>query len=123
MAKAIRPGAKPGRPPLADAEKLGRFTGIRWSDQEREILASRVAEAGYPTVSAYVRAAALRAKLAQARAINRADPELIRELNRIGVNLNQIAKIVNTGRHTPQGMLDDALLRLNAVLDQLQGIT
>jgi hypothetical protein len=123
MAKAIRSGAKPGRPPLADAEKLGSFTGIRWSDQERKILAAKVAEAGYPTVSAYVRAVALRAKLAQVRAINRADPELVLALNRIGVNLNQIAKIVNTGRATPHGMLDETLQRLNDELDRLQGIT
>jgi hypothetical protein len=123
MAKAMRPGAKPGRPPLADAEKLGLFTGIRWKREERKVLSARTAEGGYATVSAYVRAVALQTKLAQARTIRRADPALLIELNRIGVNLNQIAKIVNTGRTPPYNMLEEALLRLNELMDQLQDLS
>jgi hypothetical protein len=72
----------------------------------------RVREAGLNR-SDYLRQVALARRLVIART-TRADPALIAELNRIGVNLNQMARTANgTGRVPPE------LIRLCEKIEQL----
>lgn len=44
-------------------------------------------------------------------------------LNRVGVNLNQIARALNAGMGVVPAELEDTLVRVNQLLDQWQGIS
>lgn len=48
------------------------------------------------------------------------DPALVIAMNRIGVNLNQIARGLNSGGALPPVYLIETLVRINALLDQVQ---
>lgn len=48
--------------------------------------------------------------------VHSADPELIREVNRIGININQLAKHANEGQEVGNAILI-ALLNLQTSLD------
>ncbi|SMH26053.1 plasmid mobilization protein [Mesorhizobium australicum] len=90
---------KIGRPTLAaDERRDDRLPGIRVTAAERhhvELLAER---AGV-SVAEFCRRAVLGQRMPQRRA--QADAVALVELNRAGVNLNQIAKRVNAGRDLP----------------------
>ena len=49
--------------------------------------------------------------------VHSADPELVRAINRIGININQIAKQTNTGQEVGNAVLI-ALLDLQTTLDK-----
>ena len=49
--------------------------------------------------------------------VHSADPELVRAINRIGININQIAKQINTGQEVGNAVLI-ALLDLQNTLDK-----
>ena len=49
--------------------------------------------------------------------VHSADPELVRAINRIGININQIAKQTNTGQEVGNAVLI-ALLELQTTLDK-----
>ncbi len=52
--------------------------------------------------------------------VAKADPTLVLAINRAGVNLNQIARTMNSGAgHVPRD-LADTLVRINRLLDKLQ---
>nr|WP_197488913.1 plasmid mobilization relaxosome protein MobC [Psychrobacter sp. SHUES1] len=50
--------------------------------------------------------------------VHSADPELVRAINRIGININQIAKQTNTGQEVGNAVLI-ALLDLQTTLDKV----
>lgn len=52
-----------------------------------------------------------------------ADPSIVIALNRIGVNINQIAKVLNSGGQIPPAELQTILHRLNETLDDMQDIS
>jgi len=88
------------RPPAQVDKKLGEGIRVRLTNQEKKLLAERCRKEGYLTLSDFGRA-----KLLQKREIRRIEAskefsELMGrmdfELNKIGVNLNQIAKKLNT---------------------------
>lgn len=64
-------------------------------------------------VSEFIRRRALGAKIPPAKAA--ADAQMLADLNRIGVNLNQIAKAANIGK-TLEGQLAAALVELQALM-------
>lgn len=49
--------------------------------------------------------------------LHKADPDLVREVNRIGININQIAKHANEGQEVSNAVLI-ALLNLQTSLDK-----
>ena len=53
----------------------------------------------------------------QVQTVTAPDPELVRAINRIGININQIAKQTNTGQEVGNAVLI-ALLELQTTLDK-----
>lgn len=88
------------RPETPEDKKLGEGIRIRLTRNEKQLLLDRCRKEGYRTISDFGRA-----KLLQKREIRKIEAskefsELMGrmdfELNKIGVNLNQIAKKLNT---------------------------
>ena len=83
------------RPRLGEEERRTRTLGVRVTEAEAEELRER-AQAARLSVGAYVRRRALgrRVRVASEWRLGAAE---LRELNRIGVNLNQMARAMNSG--------------------------
>lgn len=105
-----------GRPKKAEAERRVKQTNHRWTVAEDTHLRQSAAAAQL-TVAEYVRRRAL--GLPVVARVSKADARLVHELNAIGVNLNQIAKLHNAGRvDTRTGELDALMRQLRATLDK-----
>ena len=84
-----------------------RFTPEQWKQIER-----KAAAANLPP-STFIRRAVLGRQI-----LHRTTPEAIQALNRIGVNVNQLARVANTtGRVPPE--LRAVLEQVEAAVDQL----
>ena len=83
------------RPRLGESERRRRTIGVRVTEAEAAELRER-AQAARLSVGAYLRRRALgqRVRSAVERRLGAAE---LRELNRIGVNLNQMARALNSG--------------------------
>ena len=93
---------------------------IRVNDEELKALKQRAGNIG---TSTFLRRLALDQPIAplppvSREVIHKCDPGLIREVNRIGVNINQIAKQVNAGGKVDNAVLI-ALLDLQTSLDDI----
>ena len=99
-----------GRPRLSDDARRTVSVSLRLRQDEHRQLVERARELGRP-LSVHIREAALGAELP--RLANRA---AYRELTRVGVNLNQLARWANTFRAFPE------LQKLHAVLDELMEV-
>lgn len=96
-----------------------RYIQIRVSDDELEEIKAR---AGNIDTSTFLRTLALDQPIAQPPSpsreiIHKCDPDLIREVNRIGNNLNQIARHLNEGNELSNAVMI-ALLNLQTSLDE-----
>ena len=82
-------------------ERRGRTVGVRVTEAEAEELQER-AQGARLSVGAYLRRRGLgqRVRMAAERSLGAAE---LRELNRIGVNLNQMARAMNSGAAAPAG--------------------
>lgn len=87
------------RPKTANDEKLGEGIRVRVTKLEKKLLLQRSKKEGYLTLSSFCRA-----KLVRKREIRKVEvsPEFVEatkkldyELNKIGVNLNQVSKRLN----------------------------
>ena len=89
------------RPRLGEEERRTRTVGVRVTEAEAEELQER-AQAARLSMGAYLRRRALgqRVRMAADRRLGAAE---LRELNRIGVNLNQMARAMNSGAAAPAG--------------------
>ena len=83
------------RPRLGEEERRTRTVGVRVTETEAEELRERAQDARL-SVGAYLRRRGLgqRVRLGAERRLGAAE---LRELNRIGVNLNQMARAMNAG--------------------------
>lgn len=101
---------KRGRPykPAGEARSLS-LPSIRVNPQELSFIEAQAVKSGMP-VSTYARSALTRRKVAPKR--SNLDDKLLLELNRIGVNLNQLMRHINAGRDMPSSA--------DSVLDELQ---
>ena len=83
------------RPRLGEEERRGRTVGVRVTEAEAEELRER-ARGARLSVGAYLRRRGLgqRVRFTAERRLGAAE---LRELNRIGVNLNQMARAMNAG--------------------------
>lgn len=106
--------------PTKDAnEKLSETVKLRMTVAEHEHVRVQARVAGV-TVSDYLRRRAVGYIVPEVPASRRADLSLVNELNRIGVNMNQIARTLNAGR--PERIdLDVALAELRGVFDKVLG--
>ena len=96
-----------------------KWLKIRVSDDELLDIKKR---AGSHDMSAYVRSVILDQPIAapepkHKKIVHSADPELVRAVNRIGININQIAKQTNAGQEVGSAVLV-ALLDLQTTLDK-----
>lgn len=96
-----------------------RYIQIRVSDDELEEIKAR---AGNIDTSTFLRTLALDQPIAQPpnpsrEIIHKCDPDLIREVNRIGNNINQIARHLNEGEKLSNAVMI-ALLNLQTSLDE-----
>ena len=89
------------RPRLGEEERRRRTVGVRVTEAEAAELQER-AQAARLSMGAYLRRRGLgqRVRMAAERRLGAAE---LRELNRIGVNLNQMARAMNSGAGAPAG--------------------
>ena len=96
-----------------------KWLKVRVSDAELLEIKKRV---GQHDMSNYVRGLVLDQPVAAPepktkKVVHSADPELVRAINRIGININQIAKQTNTGQEVGNSVLM-TLLKLQTSLDE-----
>lgn len=109
---------KVGRPQKGEDEARSARIAFRVTEDERAQIEARAVAAGV-TVSNYARAVVLTgAPPAPPR--HAADAAAISELNRVGVNLWQIAKHLNFGGGIPAD-LHDAIAEVRAAVEKLAG--
>ncbi len=101
------------RPKKEEHEKRTERYNLRFTLAEHEYLLAQADEVGLP-MAEFLRRRALSYMVPTGRARRRVDPGVLNELNRIGINVNQIARNLNSDRP----------LRLNAqdVLAELQQV-
>ena len=81
------------RPRLGEEERRSRTVGVRVTEAEAEELQER-AQGARLSMGAYRRGLGQRVRMGAERRLGAAE---LRELNRIGVNLNQMARAMNAG--------------------------
>ena len=89
-----------GRPKLSPEERRDCQTTVLYTIQERAELERRATALGL-TLSEYIRRRTLGVPLPPQSADRETRDKLATSLLRIGVNLNQITKHMNAGRHAP----------------------
>lgn len=105
-----------GRPKLApDEGRTARLPDIRVTAAERAHIEAQAAQAGV-SVTEFVRAAALGRRIVARMAD--ADEQALSALNKIGVNMNQIAHAAHLGK-VLAGKLDATLSDLQAVMGRI----
>ena len=104
------------RPKLRPEERSDeQLPNIRVTVAERERVEEKAAAAGM-TVTQYIRRAVLKTRIAPKRGST--DQALLVELNRVGTNLNQIARRVNAGRNLPSDF-PDVLAEVSAAVKKV----
>lgn len=87
------------RPKTANEEKLGEGVRVRMTGLEKKLLLQRSKKEGYVTLSSFCRAKLVRKreikKIKASKEFILATQKLDYELNKIGVNLNQVSKRLN----------------------------
>jgi predicted DNA binding CopG/RHH family protein len=118
----FKPFTKPqGRPKLADKDKRSERVTIKYSTLELEKVTELSAKYGKP-LRTYIRELSIKdtKKMAHSKAfvpeINR---KTLMELNRIGVNMNQIIKAINQGRTIFQKEIEEELLDLRKEINEI----
>jgi hypothetical protein len=111
------------RPNRGKAGGRTRFQALRLNEIEETRLKQRAAEAGL-SVSSYLRACALGDAGVRARRAPTFEHELlgssVAELNRVGNNVNQIARSLNIGKETDPALIAFTLEQLRAVLADIR---
>ncbi len=109
--------AKIGRPKKArDEQRTERLSGIRLTTAERHHVEAMAAQAGLH-VAEFCRRAILRVRIAAAP--KAAGDDVAYELNRIGNNLNQIAKAAHLGKPL-SAQLTDTLHQIQDAMRRLE---
>jgi hypothetical protein len=107
------------RPKKDPAERRDDLLPVRLTTAERAEL-ERSARAHGLTVADFMRRRALGYRLPPLDAEHQAMASLAAALMPIGVNLNQIARATNAGRHLP-GIVEELAGRITALLDGFYG--
>lgn len=107
-----------GRPRKApDEQRSESLPAVRVTAAERVFVEAQAAEAGL-SLSDYCRRLILRRAIGPARSTS--DEAALVALNRVGVNLNQIARHANAGRALP-AQLDDTLAQVRDAVAKVVG--
>lgn len=105
MSDRRNPGGRPKKDP---ADRRSETYGLRLSPREKEELEDRADRAGL-SLAEYLRRQALGKQIK-----TRVDKKATHELNRIGVNLNQLARAAN------RGDLHDVAAQVGEVIEELR---
>ena len=109
------PGRKRGgRPRLPDRERRTYRVGVSLSEAERKAVAAKAEAAGL-SPAAYLRRTGLGARLSA-----RVNDQAYHQLSRLGVNVNQMARVANRTGHLPE--LDALRAILAEVLEIREGL-
>ena len=105
------------RPRLGEEERRTRTVGVRVTEAEAEELQER-AQGARLSMGAYLRRRGLgqRVRSAIERRLGAAE---LRELNRIGVNLNQMARALNSGAVSSPAETQEAVERVGELVAKL----
>ena len=105
------------RPRLGEEERRGRTVGVRVTEAEAEELQER-ARGARLSVGAYLRRRGLgqRVRMGAERRLGAVE---LRELNRIGVNLNQMARALNSGAVSSPAETQEAVERVGELVAKL----
>lgn len=109
--------ARPRKAP--EERRAERLPAPRLTSDELAFVEAQALAAGLD-MAEYVRRRVLGRKVAAARAV--ADDRLLLEINRIGVNLNQISRAAHLGK-TLEGKLASALDELHSAMIQVADIS
>ena len=90
---------------IKNKESLIKF---RVTDCEKQEVERKAEDLGFSTISHYLRHISLNNKI-----IPKADVELLFQIKKIGVNINQIAKKVNANSNTGSGVSEQQLKNLD----------
>ena len=107
------------RPQKPEREKRDTWFKVRVTPAERAAIQAR-AQAAHLTPSDYARRMLINGRVEVREAATLPFPA-ITELNRIGVNLNQMTRVANASGNIPAG-LATLLERLNTLLDEAMGL-
>jgi len=116
------------RPKKESSDARTVVLGLRLTHDERASLEARAAILGV-TVTEYARAAVFGRQVESVAALSATASNApsgtahVVALNRVGVNLNQIARALNSGRGLVPDELLDCLAQVNRLLDEWQEIT
>lgn len=102
-----------GRPKKPEEERRTLTHGLRLSPKEKEELEARADRAGL-SLSEYLRRKALGKPVK-----TKVDGKALKELNRIGVNLNQLARAANRGDLLLDGQAKEAIQELRALIEKI----
>ena len=105
------------RPRLGESERRRRTIGVRVTEAEAEELQER-AQAARLSMGAYLRRRALGQRVRSAAELRLGAAEL-RELNRIGVNLNQMVRALNSGAVSSPAETQEAVERVGELVAKL----
>jgi len=110
------------RPKASDTDKLEKLICIRLTELEKKLLLRRSKKEGYLTLSSFCRAKLVRKreikKIEASKDFVQITQTLDYELNKIGVNLNQVSKNLNT--HQVYQFSNSDRDVFNAVLKELK---
>ena len=102
------------RPKKEEAEKQNkRFPTVRCTERELADLHAK-SKRSQMTLSEFIRQTSLTSKIVIKKATNPLNFELIGELNKLGVNLNQIAKKANA-----KGEISKSIISLNKKIESV----
>lgn len=113
----LKPALRTGRPRAAEGAARDQVLGLRLTLDERAAIDAQAARAGL-TVSDYARRVILGHRVKAA--VTDVDVAALVELNRLGVNLNQIAKQLNARKAAP-AQIEPLLATIRAAVERLAG--
>lgn len=112
-------GKPVGRPKVAPGEGRVAVVSVRMTTLERADVEAKAASSGR-SISDYCRRAILGHRVTASTEPQQVNAEALVELNRVGVNLNQIARAANRGERLPRNF-SEILGLVRAALERLAG--
>ena len=97
---------------MKEVKKTSRFE-VRISDQELEEIKKKADALGFKSISNYLRTTALNHKI-----IIKTDKDMVRQIRFIGININQIARHLNT--YSDEAIILAASIQMDEYKELLQ---
>jgi len=105
--------------------RKNKTVGIHLNDGEYAVIKERAETAAARSLGAYIKAIVFHAPIPEKRTIRHtkvADPALIRQLTRIGKNVNQIARVINQSESISQTEAASIFAVLAVIAEELESL-